>query len=715
MSDTANDFSKGSIVSNIMKLAVPMTMAQLINVLYNIIDRIYIGRIPENATLALTGLGLCLPIISMVIAFANLFGMGGAPLCSIERGRGNKEEAELIMGNSFVLMVIFGIGLTVVGLALKKPMLYLFGASDNTYPYADQYISIYLLGSIFVMIGLGMNSFINSQGFGTIGMMTVLLGAVANIILDPVFIFTFHMGVRGAALATILSQFLSALWIVKFLTGRKAILRLKTSAFRLKKERVKNIVALGMSGFTMAITNSSVQIMYNASLQHYGGDLYVGIMTVINSVREIISMPVNGLTNSAQPVMGFNYGAGEYKRVKRAIVFISVVSIAYTTVMWLFVHGFPEFFIRIFNQDADLVREGIPATFVLMVIFGIGLTVVGLALKKPMLYLFGASDNTYPYADQYISIYLLGSIFVMIGLGMNSFINSQGFGTIGMMTVLLGAVANIILDPVFIFTFHMGVRGAALATILSQFLSALWIVKFLTGRKAILRLKTSAFRLKKERVKNIVALGMSGFTMAITNSSVQIMYNASLQHYGGDLYVGIMTVINSVREIISMPVNGLTNSAQPVMGFNYGAGEYKRVKRAIVFISVVSIAYTTVMWLFVHGFPEFFIRIFNQDADLVREGIPAMRIYYFGFFMMSLQFAGQSVFVALGKAKNAVFFSIFRKVIIVIPLMLVLPLMFGLGTDGVLMAEPVSNFIGGAACFITMLITVWPELSGKKK
>ena len=167
MSDTANDFSKGSIVANIMKLAVPMTLAQLINVLYNIIDRIYIGRIPENATLALTGLGLCLPIISMVIAFANLFGMGGAPLCSIERGRGNKKEAELIMGNSFVLMVLFGIGLTVVGLALKKPMLYLFGASDNTYPYADQYISIYLLGSIFVMIGLGMNSFINSLAFWT--------------------------------------------------------------------------------------------------------------------------------------------------------------------------------------------------------------------------------------------------------------------------------------------------------------------------------------------------------------------------------------------------------------------------------------------------------------------------------------------------------------------------------------------------------------------
>ena len=196
MADTKNDFSKGSIVENIMKLAVPMTFAQLINVLYNIVDRIYIGRIAEDATLALTGLGLCLPIISMVIAFANLFGMGGAPLCSIERGRGNNEEAEKIMGNSFLLLVISGIILTALGLVFKKPMLYLFGASDQTYPFADQYISIYLLGNIFVMIGLGMNSFINSQGFGTIGMITVLVGAAANIVLDPIFIFALDMGVR---------------------------------------------------------------------------------------------------------------------------------------------------------------------------------------------------------------------------------------------------------------------------------------------------------------------------------------------------------------------------------------------------------------------------------------------------------------------------------------------------------------------------------------
>ena len=356
-----NDFSKGSVISNILKLALPMTLAQLINVLYNIVDRVYIGMIPENATLSLTGLGLCLPIISMVIAFANLFGMGGAPLCSIERGRGNKKEAEAIMGNAFVMMVAVGILLTILGLIFKRPMLYLFGASDATISYADSYITIYLLGNIFVMTGLGMNSFINSQGFGTVGMMTVLLGAITNIILDPIFIFVFHMGVRGAALATILSQCLSAIWILTFLTGKRAILKLRPSAMKLEGGRILRIVGLGMSGFTMAITNSSVQVMYNAMLQRFGGDLYVGIMTVINSVREVISMPVNGMTNSSQPVMGFNYGAGEYGRVRKSIVFVSVACIIYTVIMWLFVHECPEFFIRIFNREGELVEAGIPA------------------------------------------------------------------------------------------------------------------------------------------------------------------------------------------------------------------------------------------------------------------------------------------------------------------------------------------------------------------
>ena len=356
-----NDFSKGSVVKNILNLAVPMTLAQLINVLYNIVDRIYIGRIPDHATLSLTGIGLSLPMITMVTAFANLFGMGGAPLCSIERGRGNLEEAEKIMGNSFSMMMLFGVFLTAFGLIFKKPLLYAFGASDATWPFADAYITIYMLGSIFVMVGLGMNSFINSQGFGRIGMCTVLLGAAANLVLDPIFIFGLDMGIQGAALATVISQALSAAWILWFLTGKKAILRLKLSCMKPEFKRIKEITALGMSGFTMAITNCTVQVVCNATLQVYGGDLYVGIMTVINSLREVAIMPVHGVTNSAQPVMGFNYGAREYRRVKKAIVFTSVFSIFYTTLAWALLHGFPEFFIRMFNQDPALIEAGIPA------------------------------------------------------------------------------------------------------------------------------------------------------------------------------------------------------------------------------------------------------------------------------------------------------------------------------------------------------------------
>ena len=363
-----NDFSKGSVVKNILDLAVPMTFAQLINVLYNIVDRIYIGKIPEHSTLSLTGIGLSLPIITMVIAFANLFGMGGAPLCSIERGRGNVGEAEAIMGNSFALLLGSGVFITAFGLAFRRPMLYLFGASDATYPFADAYITIYLLGSVFVMIGLGMNSFINSQGFGRIGMMTVFLGAAANMILDPIFIFALHMGVRGAAFATILSQLLSAVWILRFLTGEKAILKLKRSCMRISAKRVRAITALGLSGFTMAITNCTVQIMCNATLHRFGGDLYVGVMTVINSLREVATLPVTGITHSAQPVLGYNYGAGEYGRVKKAIVFTSLFAILYTTAVWSLIHGLPEFFIRIFNQDADLIRAGVPA--VRMYFFG---------------------------------------------------------------------------------------------------------------------------------------------------------------------------------------------------------------------------------------------------------------------------------------------------------------------------------------------------------
>ena len=451
--DTKNDFSKGSVARNIMSLAVPMTAAQLINVLYNVVDRMYIGHLPEASTLALTGLGLTFPIISIITAFSNLIGMGGAPLCSIARGHGDHERAETIMNNSFSLLVLSGAALTVFFLVFKRPVLYLFGASDETYPYADAYLTIYLIGSVFVMVGLGMNSFINSQGFGKTGMLTVLLGAVVNIVLDPVFIFLFHMGVQGAALATVISQLLSAAWVMRFLTGKKAIYRLRVSKMKIQPKLTREITALGLSGFIMSITNSAVQIVCNATLQQFGGDLYVGVMTVLNSIREVLTMPVTGLTNGAQPVLGYNFGAGQYARVRSGIRFMSIVCIAFTTAAWI----------------------------ILMLI------------------------------------------------------------------------------------------------------------------------------------------------------------------------------------------------------------------------------------------PEVFIHIFNSSPELIEKGVPALNLYFFGFFMMSLQFAGQSTFVALGKSRQAVFFSLLRKAFIVVPLTLWLPHVFGLGVNGVFLAEPISNFIGGSASFFTMLATVWPMLKKRER
>lgn len=344
---------------NILQMALPMTVAQLINILYNVVDRMCLGKLPGH--LSLTGLGLCLPIISILMGFANLCGMGGAPLCSIHRGKGEDGEAERILGNSFALLLLFGAGLTALGLAFRRPILYLFGASDLTFPYANDYLTIYLLGTLFVMIGLGMNPFINAQGFSRMGMMTVALGAVVNIVLDPIFIFALDMGVRGAALATVLAQGCSALWVLKFLTGRRALLRLRWNTLRLQAARVRRILALGTSGFVMSMTNSLVQVLCNASLQHYGGDLYVGVMTVINSIREVVSMPVQGITNGCQPVLGYNYGAGEYERVRRGIRFTTVLTVGYSVAAWVLVMAVPELLIRIFNDEPELIAAGIPA------------------------------------------------------------------------------------------------------------------------------------------------------------------------------------------------------------------------------------------------------------------------------------------------------------------------------------------------------------------
>lgn len=353
------DFTKGSIRRNIVRLAVPMTLAQLINVLYNIIDRIYIGRMEQGNALALTGVGVCLPVITIVIAFANLIGMGGAPLFSIERGKGNDKEAEYILGNSFVLLILFGIGLTVVGLLLKRPVLYLLGASDATYPYASSYLTIYLLGNIFVLLSLGLNNFISGQGFGKTGMATVIIGAGLNIVLDPLFIFVLNLGVRGAAVATVISQAVAALWTLSFLVGKKAVIRLRRCRLRLERKRVLRIMGLGVSGFTMSVTNSLVQMVCNATLQSFGGDIYVGVMTIINSVREVVSMPVSGIGAGAQPVMGYNYGAGREDRVRQSISFMSVTLFVYTLLAWLLIFLFPRFFLGVFSTDMAVIEKGI--------------------------------------------------------------------------------------------------------------------------------------------------------------------------------------------------------------------------------------------------------------------------------------------------------------------------------------------------------------------
>jgi putative MATE family efflux protein len=363
--------------------------------------------------------------------------------------------------------------------------------------------------------------------------------------------------------------------------------------------------------------------------------------------------------------------------------------------------------------DRERAEKILNNTFVMLVLMAGVLTAVGYCFKRPILYLFGASDATYVYANSYLRIYLAGTMFAMLGTGMNGFINAQGFPRIGMCTTLIGALLNVVLDPIFIFVLNMGVRGAALATIVSQCVSCLWVLRFLTGKRAILRLRKEQMRLDGKLLREIMALGLPGFIMSGTNCLVQVACNATLRGYGGDLYIGVMTVINSVREIFCLPVTGLTHGAQPVLSYNYGAKEYKRVRQGIAFTAITGTIITVLCWIWVVANPGFLISLFSSDPALREVGVHSMQLYFFGFFFMSMQFAGQSTFVALGKSRHAVFFSLLRKAFIVFPLTLLLPRIGGLGVDGVFLAEPVSNLIGGVACFTTMMCTVWPMLGGK--
>ena len=445
------DFEHGSVTSNIFHTALPMLVAQVLSLLYSIVDRIYIGRIPGEGTAALGGIGLCFPIIIMVTAFTNLYGSGGAPLCSMARGRGDREYAGVIMNAAFFLLFWTSFILLFVSELFAPQLLTLFGASTESLPYALAYLRIYMLGTLFTMTAAGMNPYINAQGYAETGMLTIVIGAVSNLILDPVFIFVFKMGVRGAALATILSQMLSALFVLKFLLSDQAELRLT----------------------------------------------------------------------------------------------------------------------------------------------------------------------------------------------------------------------------------------------------------FMTPREFSKHLKLAG---------NIVSLGAASFIMQFTNSLVSISCNSVLAHFGGDVYVSVMTIISSVRQILDTPMLALTDGASPIISYNYGARRPKYIFRTIKLLTICGLIYTITIWLLIMLFPGMFIRIFTSDGELMKAAIPALHLYFFAFTFQTLQYTGQSVFKALNKKKRAIFFSLFRKVVMVVPLTYLLPYVFGMGVRGVFMAEPISNFVGGIACFSTMLLTVIPEL-----
>ena len=338
------------------KLAVPSVAAQFINLLYNIVDRIYIGHIPVIGGTALTGLGVTFPIITLISAFAAFAGQGGAPLASIRLGAGDREGAERILGNSVTLLLCASAVLTVVFQLIQRPVLMAFGASKATIGYATDYITIYLLGTVFVQLALGLNTFISAQGRAMTAMCSVLIGAILNIVLDPVFIFVFNMGVRGAALATILSQAVSAAWVVLFLCSRRSGLRIRPQYMRLRRAVVSRIAGLGVAPFIMQSTESLVTVVLNSGLQRYGGDLYVGTLTIIQSVMQMVTMPIQGITQGVQPLMSFNYGAGNYARVRRTFWLLLRVTLTATVSAFLIVLLIPGPLAMLFNDDEELVQ-----------------------------------------------------------------------------------------------------------------------------------------------------------------------------------------------------------------------------------------------------------------------------------------------------------------------------------------------------------------------
>ncbi len=351
-----NDFlGTDPIGRMLMRLAIPTVAAQLINMLYNIVDRIYIGHMPVNGNLALTGVGICMPIILIVSAFAALVGMGGAPRASIFMGKGDLRSAEETLGGCLTLQTVIALVITGILLIWNEPMLLAFGGSENTISYAVDYMNIYALGTIFVQLTLGMNAYITAQGFAKEGMLTVLIGAVLNIVLDPVFIFAFNMGVRGAALATILSQGVSCVWVLRFLSGKRTVIAIRRENLRIRPKVVLPCLALGLAPFIMQASESFISVCFNASLLRYGGDVAVGAMTILTSVMQFAMLPLQGLAQGAQPITSYNYGARNTQRVRATFRLLLIASMVYSTALWAFIQLCPRIFAGIFTPNVELL------------------------------------------------------------------------------------------------------------------------------------------------------------------------------------------------------------------------------------------------------------------------------------------------------------------------------------------------------------------------
>nr|WP_305136010.1 MATE family efflux transporter [uncultured Schaedlerella sp.] len=429
-----------------VSMALPAVAAQVINVLYNIVDRIYIGHIAGYGELALTGVGVTAPILMVISAFSAFAGMGGAPQASIQLGKKNYDKAEKILGSSVAMLLLFSVVLTVFFQIFKTPVLYAFGASDNTIVYARQYITIYLAGTVFVQFALGLNTYISGQGNPKVAMLSVLLGAVVNIILDPIFIFGLNMGVRGAALATIISQALSAAWVIRFLVSPKSVIQIRRNYIRFEKETVMGIASLGISPFIMQSTESLVMIALNTGLQKYGGDLYVGTMSIMSSVMQFIVIPVQGISQGVQPIMSYNYGAGNLKRVKD--------------------------------------------TFVRMVLVCLGATIflAGIAVLKPEFYagLFSSNEQLTALTCQYMPVYFLGITIFGIQMGCQTAFLALGQAKVSLIIALLRKIV-LLIPLAILFPRFMGVVGVYRAEPVADFISvAVTIVLFIvTWRKVL--------------------------------------------------------------------------------------------------------------------------------------------------------------------------------------------------------------------------------------